>query len=468
MTRLALADLRESWVAWLGVSLTFVVTNAVLATCLLFTHSADVAMAAGVMHGDDAEAVRTLPMINLATSALVALAVIGAATSLVVSARRSAIARLLLGGAGPGQVVRLLAVQLVVVSVVCASLGDLLAIVLTPEAIAQVTTDRAVTTFPMHVSVGALLAANAACIGLSLLGGLRQARAASRIPPVEALREATTAGASRMGRWTVAFRWVRFVVLAGAIVAAFPAYRANAHDFGKDALSMLMQVSVLLIPLTGLALAAVLPWLVGPVTSAWTRLVPGGPAWHLARHTVVAKADRLVRSVLPIMFATGLSFGILMAADTLLAALHRMGSTVELSGMSVTTIVTMIGMPMTVAIAGSVGNLVMMSQQRSAELALAGIVGAGPRQQLLVPAFEAVILTVTASVLGFVMAGVGAAMLASGLALTVPGATVSFPWGMLLGASAICLVVTLLATMVPVLRSLRQPAPRVVARLVAA
>ena len=245
-----------------------------------------------------------------------------------------------------------------------------------------------------------------------------------------------------------------------AIVATFfIGYRTMAPELGNDALSQLMQGAAMLIPLVGLGLASILPWLVGPATRLWTAAIPGGPAWHLARHTVMAKADRMVRSILPVM---------LLVTDTALAAFRQMGLGENMSGATPTTLVTLIGLPLMVAVAGSVGNLIMMSGQRSAELALDGIVGATPRQQVLVPVFEALILTVTACVLGLVMAATGAAFLASGLALTIPGATISWPWGMLAASAVVCLAITMLATVAPVLRSLREPAPRVIARLVSA
>lgn len=468
MIRLGLADLRESWVTWLGVSLAFIVTNGVLAMCMLFGHSVTTAVEAGGVTGDDIAAVEMMPTVNMVMSGLVALAVIGASTALVVSARRPALARLLLAGASPGQVVRFLGVQLIVVSASSALIGDALAVAATPSALEMVMTDRGISAIPMTVSIGAMLVANAACIALAVLGGLRQARAASRIPPVTALREATAAAPAREGWGTRVRRIAMFVVVLAIVVTFFIGYRTMAPELGTDALSQLMQGAAMLIPVVGLGLASILPWLVGPATRLWTAAIPGGPSWHLARHTVMAKADRMVRSILPVMFTTGLLFGMLLVTDTALAAFRQMGRGENISGATPTTLVTLIGLPLVVAVAGSVGNLIMMSGQRSAELALDGVVGATPRQQILVPVFEALILTVTACVLGLVMAATGAAFLASGLALSIPGATISWPWGMLAASALVCLAVTMLATVVPVLRSLREPAPRVIARLVSA
>lgn len=44
---------------------------------------------------------------------------------------------------------------------------------------------------------------------------------------------------------------------------------------------------------------------------------------------------------------------------------------------------SIVGAPMIIAGAGSVGGLIMMASQRNAELALASVVGATPRQRVL-------------------------------------------------------------------------------------
>lgn len=465
--RLALADLRDSWVAWVGVSLTFVVANAALALSALVAVSGLAAADAGILSGAESGLVVADGGINVVLVSLVGLAVIGASTGLVITSRRSAIARLLLAGATPGQVTRLITTQLVVVSLACAVVGDVIALVGTQPALDLVSEDRGLPVVPAERSLGALLSANLACVGLSALGGLRQAARASRIPPVEAMREATGAARERSGVLLDVLRGLVILVVVGALVAMFPGYRAIQDDLAEDALAVLLQLSMFAVPLAGLGLALVLPWVLAPVTRLWTGLVPVRSAsWHLARHTAVAKANRLVRSVIPVMFAVGLFFGMMAVGNTLKAVLVERG--IVLEGSSVTTLVTIIGLALAVAIAGSVGNLVMMSRQRAAELALDGVIGATPRQQVMVPVLEAVIVSVTAVLLGLAMSAVGAGLLAFGLAATVPGAQMAMPWAVLGVSAAVCTVVVVLATVLPVLRTLREPAPRVISRLVAA
>ncbi len=469
MIRLSLADLRESWLAWLGVSLAFVVTNAALALAIVVETSGHAAGTAGILDTDGTALLGSYGVVNLLLCALVGLAVVGASTSLVVSSRRGAVARLLLAGTTPGQVTRVLTVQVAAIATAGAVAGDLVAGAAAQPVLDAISRDRQLAHVPAVFAPAWLLVGNLACILLCALGGLRQARAASRIPPVEALRESTGGVERREGPVRAGLRIARFVVGAGAVAAMFPGFRAMAPHLKEDAVGNLIQMAMLAIPLTGFALTALLPWIVGPVTRAWTGALPiRSASWHLARHTVTAKSDRLVRSIIPVMFSVGLVFGMMSAGDTFVATLAAMHKNIELEGTSAMSLLAIIGLALSIAVAGAVGNLVMMSRQRSAELALDGVVGATPRQQLLIPVFEALIVTLTATILGVAMAGASAALIAYGLGILLPQSTLSMPWGLLGWVAGSCFVVVLLATVVPVLRSLREPAPKVIARLVAA
>ena len=469
MTRLSLADLRESWLAWLGVSLAFVVTNAALALAIIVSTYGHAAGHSRILDTDGSALLGSYAVLNLVLCALVGLAVIGASTSLVVTSRRGAVARLLLAGTTPGQVTRLLTVQVAAVAVAGVVIGDLVALVAAQPVLDAISRDRELPHVPAAFSAGWLLLGNLGCVLLCALGGLRQARAASRIPPVEALRESTGGVTRREGPVRRALRVARVVLGAGVVVAMFPGFKAAAPHLKEDAVANLIQMAMLAIPLTGFALTALLPWIVGPVTRAWTGALPiRSAAWHLARHTVTAKSDRLVRSIIPVMFSVGLLFGMMSAGDTFIATLRLMHKDIQLEGTSAMSLLSLIGLSLCIAVAGAVGNLVMMSRQRSAELALDGVVGTTPRQQLLIPVFEALIVTLTATILGVAMAGASGALIAYGLGILLPQSRLSMPWGLLGWVAGSCFVVVLLATVVPVILSLREPAAKVIARLVAA
>lgn len=468
MTRLSVADLRDSWVSWLAVCLAFVVTNTMLVLSAILLTTASDPTTRGVLGEDGAELLSAYGGMNIALSSLVGVAVIGASTSLVVISRRGAIARLLLGGATPGQVTRLITTQIAIVSLLAGVVGDLGAVLSAQPLLDIISRDRELALVAVSVSPRVVLATNLAYMALSVLGGLRQSRAASRIPPVEALRDAAGTPARREGPVRTTLRALRFLVCVSLLVLAFPAFRALVPELGDEALQILMQITFVAIPITGLALTAILPWVCGGLTRTWTSAVPlRSASWHVARTAAIAKSDQLVRSIVPVMFAVGLLFGVMVVGETFQATLRRLGGP-ELEGNSTTTLLSILGAGLAIAVAGSVGNLVMMSRQRSADLALVGVLGATPRQQVLVPALEAVIITVTASVLGLVMAVVSGALLTAGLAILLPQAQLSIPWPILGWSVLVCLVIVTLATTVPVLRSLRQPPPRVINALVAA
>ncbi|XVX20527.1 FtsX-like permease family protein [Actinomycetota bacterium] len=466
MTKIALADMRESWLAWLGVSLAFVTSSFCLALSSMFIMSSLEGKDSGVLKGDAPGQFLADGVMNLLFCSMVSLAVIGTATALVVASRRGAIARLLLTGATPSQVVRFVMTQLVLTVFVCAILGALLSRFAVQPALDYVAADRKTPHVEAVLAPDAMLGGALFTVVLALFGGLRQARAASRILPVEALRQSRDSGTARRSRASVVLRWLVFVVLAAVIVGMVFFFKGAAKEMGRDAPMNLAQMSLASLFLTGLGLAVVAPLIVGPMTRLWTALPVPGAAWHLARHTAIAKSDRLVKSVVPVMFAVGLVFGLVAFAGTMDRSISdSMG--IQLEGSSAEAMMSMIALPLAIAVAGSVGSLVMMSRQRDAELALDGVIGATPSQQTVIPVLEALIVTVTATVLGLVMALVSTTFLYVGFRTLMPRAHLVMPFGYLASAIAVCFLVTAAATLLPTLRSLREPAPKVVARLVA-
>lgn len=181
----------------------------------------------------------------------------------------------------------------------------------------------------------------------------------------------------------------------------------------------------------------------------------------------MAKAARLTKSVVPVMLVIGLLFGMVAIGQSMQSTLDVMGENVQLSGVGAASMLTFLGLPLLVALAGGVGSLIMMSKQRDAELALSGIVGTTPGQRMAMPVFEGVIIAVTGALLAVVMVVASVAF----LAIALPAA--SFPFAFspsyptFAVALLVCVAITIAATLLPTLASLRQPEPRVIARLVA-
>lgn len=466
MRHLHLAELRNSWSAWLGVSVAFLVSNLTLALCALVWLAGERMIAAGDLDRLQSGALTLTPELNLVFCAMVAISVLGSSTSLVVDSRRGSLARLALSGATPGQVVATVMTQLAVFSVACSLLADALAYALLVPTLRYVAGEQEeFVGVPEPVyAVWPVLLANLLAVGVALLGGYRQARRASRIPPVEALRQSTGVSAERM----TVLRWLGGGLLLALIIAAYALVPTLTAVHTSETMSNLLITSIGLLVLTAALLARLAPLLVGPLTRAWTRLVPTADAsWLLARSTTVAKGPRLIKSVIPVMMAIGLLFGMLAIWDTLIASLAANGYHEDMSNTGPAALLGLIGLPLAVALAGGVGSLVMMGKQRDAELALCGIVGATPAQRFAMPVLEGTIIAVTGAILALVMVATSIGF----LAVSFPAAGFVFAfapsWPTFAGALAVSWAITVAATVVPTLPALRRPEPKVIARLVA-
>ena len=224
MRQLHLAELRDSQSAWLGICVAFTATNFALALASLTLVTGVTAVQSGALNYWKSAGFTFVPGLNLFFCAIVGALVIGAATSLVVDSRRGSLARLALTGATPRQVVSTIMSQLTVVSLACSVVGDALALVAFEPTLRYLANDPSepLAVPPAIYAAWPVLLANLFAVGLALLGGLRQARQASRIPPVEALRQATGDRDERMTRG----RWVSSGLLLLIVVGAYGAIPA--------------------------------------------------------------------------------------------------------------------------------------------------------------------------------------------------------------------------------------------------
>lgn len=465
MGALVIAELRSARTAWCAVILAFIATSFAIILPLLALAAIEDTIATGIIPAMEMPALRFLPIWNLALALLAALNIISAVTGLVVESRRGSLARLALAGATPGQVSRILLAQLAIVAGVGAVIGGVLAIVAVPAAVALTVGDRGIdqSLVAARPDLGLALAGLAGFIVLAMVAGLRQSRVAAAVPAVEALR--TVPGASvrrrRVGRWIGAF--LLALLIAGIAASTF----VMAPQLGVDSGDVVLQSSLICMLLTGSLLSMCAPLTVGLLTRAWTALVPSrSAAWVLARASVIAKGERLARTVTPIMFSIGVLFGLgmlILSTSALLTSMGRDGF--EQAGIS--SLLIFVGMVLLVAFAGGVSVLLMMSRQREAELALAGVVGATTRQQVLMSVFEGLIITGTAAVLGLAMSGIGMTVFVVGMGSLGLMAPVVVPWHVLAAVLLVGALIIVAATTLPVLPSLRRPARTVVAQLAA-
>lgn len=467
MRRVHLAELRGSWPSWLGVSLSFVTISFALALSALVAISSSNAGAAGRISEQASFGMAFVGWQNLVLSALTALSVVGSSTALVVESRRGSLARLAISGATPGQVRGTVMTQLVAVTLASAIVGDLLAVAVLRPVLAYLFLrpgEDPRMPEPAY-DLGAMMLATVVGVVIALVGGYRQATLAARVPAVEALREA--ASGPPEGRYMSRLRWTGAAVTAVVVLGTFVAVPLAARTAGKEAMSILLTASLFMLPVFGMLLALLAPVIVRPVTRAWTALLPvPSPSWALARRTVTARAGRFAKSVIPVMMTVGLMFGLMAITSTLNVLLHQVLG-YELENLGYDSLMTLLGLPLAISIAGGVGSIVMMSKQREAELALTGVVGATPAQRVLMPVLEGLIVTVTATILGVVMMAVSLTLLAIGVSVTKFTFGLDIPWPSLTLAAGSCALVTVAATTLPTLASLRLPEPKVIARLVA-
>ncbi|WP_432558819.1 FtsX-like permease family protein [Granulicoccus sp. GXG6511] len=466
MRTIYLAEIKNSWITWLGVCLTFIAANYGLAIGFLYIATGINGYAAGVLTLTNLSQLAAIGGVNVLFGAIVGAAVIGASTALVIVSRRGAFARLALAGATPGQVVRVVMSQLVVVTLACAVVGDLLAGLIFPNYLSAEASDREMAVPDVGQAWWAYLGANLLCVLIALIGGWKQARAASRIPPVEALRPVReTTGAAKRRLWVL--RGLAIAACVLIIVASFAGFPGVAAAAGPDAGDLGFQLAVLILVVTGIAIIAAGPPALAALARGWAGLIPSpGGVWHLARTTLRVRAERFARSVTPIMFAVGLMIGMIAIVETLEASMQAAGRELQLSSAGPFAIFTLVGAPLIIAGAGAVGGLIMMARQRDAELALASIVGATQRQRVLISLFEAILITVTGVLAGLLMAVMAVGFLVFMLRLLLGVSVVVMPIWLLLGVIALCFAVAILATVGPILPALRKPAPAVIARLV--
>lgn len=471
MRTLYLAELRDSWTAWLGVCLAFVVTNLSFANSALVQASGWAAVRKGELDLMASGEFTLVPISNYVFSGLVGLTVIATSASMVVDARRGSLARLALAGATPAQVVRTVMLQLLAVSLAAAVIADLIAVATLQPWLAFLTTgldSGEVIKQPAPVyDLGAVLLANAGVVLVALLGGYGQARRAAAVPPVEALRQAAAPPPPRMR----VLSWVMLVVCAGVLALLFAAIIPIASVRDSETVSTLLQMSLVALVLFVVMVAILSPILISPLARGWTALIPTRAAvWQLARKNIYVRGPRFARSVIPIIFTIGLMLGLLALGPTIYAtsaASGLDGGPITLDKAGIGAFLSLLGPALAIALAGGVGNLFMMSKQRDAELALLGITGATPDQRRVLPLLEAVILVVTAAIpavaaLGVMLGYLGISFTATGMvpAFAVP----AIAWAVSIGGTGLIMMA---ATVLPTLGALRLPEPRVIARLAA-
>ncbi len=469
MHRIHLAELRDSWSAWLGVSLAFFTANLSFVMSSLVLVSGWNAVNSGLATLEATGEYTLVPISNYVFSGMVSLSVISMSTLMVVDSRRGSLARLAMAGAEPKTVIRTVMTQLVAVCLANAVLADAVALVTLNRylhflAFRMDPNDQNPLIPGIH-NIGVVLASNVGVVVVALVGGYWQARRGSRIPPVEALRCSAVDPSQKM----TILRWLTVVPILGLLGLIFAVTPGIIEFSGKEAASNILQIGLGTIILVVVLMGVLAPVLVSPLARLWTAAVPlRSPAWKIARRNIYTRGARFSRSVIPVVFTIGLMLGILSLAPTIEGTVQSVfGKGETMSNAGIGAFLSMMGWALAIALAGGVGNVIMMSKQRDADLALMGISGATPAQRVAITLIEGFILTVTATMLALVAIAVEAVYFQTAFsAMGFDPVFIIPPQAWIVGCGG-TLVIMLAAMALPTLPALRRPEPRVVARLVA-
>lgn len=446
MIRLVFSDLRDHAATWLGAFFVAVACGCIggWAASLQATanfYAGDALLYKGLQ--------QTVPVV-ISFSSVAAVAVLASAANLTVSAQRRSYALWQLANVRPRLVSAVVLVQMIVVAVLGAVCGTLLAAATISLVFPLVIGSREAL-FPVtpQVDLYMLPAVWLAVGGVFLLGGLRGARSAGRTPPLTALRDLEP---KRKG-----MTWVRVLLFLGLATCTswFVSFMIASGPDEAMNWSMFMPLFVVatLTPLSPVIFSALL--------EAWTRIVPQRRwnAWYLARHTARYSLSASTSVETPIMVGFGLVAGIFSAVGLFTGYLQSQG-TADINGLSFAAALFMLGGPVLLCAVGAAVSVVMTSRSRTRDVALLVASGAQPKTLMAAAVCEAFIHAATATLAGTVCVVVSNAIVAAIVGLPVFEG-LAFGEGLVVSLAGFALV--FVATFVPTCTALNRETATVLA-----
>jgi putative ABC transport system permease protein len=300
MTLLAWNTFRDRWPVFTGAILTVCLGVALVQSSLLALVAAATAPIPPGLAREEALALRgaydgasTLLSLALALSAFVAVFIVGSTFGFTVAQRRRELALLRLIGAGRGQVRSLLLGEAVLLGLIGSATGAALGL---PVSRLQVWTlvelDLAPPGFTVPWRWWALAVSLGAGVLIAVLGVLTASRQASRVRPVEALREGGEAA-----RVMTASRWalgLLFTAGGAVLFALFPAGEAALPVWFVQITPFLVSVPLVI------GFSALSPLIVPPA-GRLLGLVLRGPLGDLALSNLRSDARRSASTAAPVM-----------------------------------------------------------------------------------------------------------------------------------------------------------------------
>ncbi|WP_250009258.1 hypothetical protein [Actinoplanes sp. M2I2] len=434
MLRLIVSDLLANARIWLG---TLLIATATAAVGAVAASDIQTAIEAG---GTVALALYAISGVMIAFTTITALIVAGSVAGLTVSLQLRAYALWQLVGVRPAYVRIVVTTQLALVALIGGTLGCLAALpALGPLYRYALAESPDLGELHPAFGAGAAVPVVLFVIAVVTLAGTRSAGRAAHTPPIRSLHEIDRPD-QRMNFARAMAGLATLVIIAGILVS-LPA----------TALEQLSVPLMLIAPLVAGVLAAFAPLYLARLLRDWTALVPerASSSWYLARSTTAFGVARSTATINPITVAVALAGGLYSANGT------------ASGGGSVRTgsVVLLLGGPLLLALLGATATIFMSSRRRDREFALVVAAGATRTVVLAAAAWEAVIYTVTATILGAAAVCVTA----------VAGGWAAGTWTPSLGLGAVAtiaglgLVLTLAATVLPTAAALRHEVPQTLA-----
>lgn len=444
MIRLVLSDLAGHARVWLGTLAVTIAAGFVgaIAAGLIET---------GAFHGGRVqEGLGSTSSAVIAFTAVTALIVLASTANLTVALQQRSYALWQLVGIRPVLVGFVVLAQLGIVGILGALIGCLAATPILAPLFTWAFRDwEHMQGISLHLGVVSVVVVTAIVPAAVMIGGLRGARRASRVPPIEALRDPEPPRI-KMG-------WFRLLLTVGTLVGIIGLVASlNGASF-----SQIASQSILLTPLIAGLLAASGPVVFPLVLRAWTSLLPAraSASWFLARNSARYRLSQSSAAISPLMVAIALAGGLYTSGMTLAAAqAARTGST-DGFDLAPEGVVILLGGPLLLSAVAAAATVFMSGHAREREFALVQAAGSTQVAIVVTAVWEAVIYTVTAAVLGTAATIAGGIIVATTLGLPFP--TVSFTTlGLIAGGG---FVLILAATVAPTAAALHHEIPRTLA-----
>ncbi|MFH8985899.1 ABC transporter permease [Streptomyces varsoviensis] len=388
----------------------------------------------------DSNGVGSMAVVMLIGSVYLSIFVIVSTMGTAVAQQHREFAMLRAIGARPRQLRRAVAVQALAAAVPSAAAGFGLGVLVARWWFAALAGHGLI---PAEVRFRFTLLALPACLGVaavtSALAGMGAAARFTWLRPARALAEAAT---GRRGLGLVRTP-LGVLALAGgatlsAVVSTLPAEKAGQSAF-----------LVLILFCAGVGLLG--PRIVGPAAWLAARVTrPFGSSAELAMVNVTSQPRRFAAAVVPLTLVVG--FGVTKIAVHTTAA-YRTGSAGAPGELWLDYIGT--GLYAAFAAIAAANTLAMITYERRRDLALLRVVGTAPGQLRTMAAWEALVVALTALLLG---TAVALLTLAPILRTAYGSALPHLPWPIAAAIACGTLALTLLSTGIPVLTSLRRRA----------